>query len=119
MIRPASRLSPPEHLSPDAQVVWREAIRGEAADHFDRGAMRQGLERYCELTATLRGFEAELTEISGLDPRMNLDTRMRLAKLIADLGGRASALALRLRLTPASRERVTDDKPRSPYDTID
>ena len=112
---PASRLAPPAHLSAEAAQVWRDVVRTEPADHFDRGGMRQLLERYAELTATARAFEAEL---AGL-PAHHLETRMKLAKLVSDLGSRASALALRLRLTPASRERTgRDDKGASPYDHI-
>jgi len=113
--RPASRLAPPDHLSEAARAIWREVVKTEPLDAFDRGAMRQGLERYCELTATARAFEAELAAL----PAHTLETRMKLAKLVSDLGARASALALRLRLTPASRERTDRDTGGSPYDAID
>ena len=109
-----SRLEPPEHLSEAARAIWRDVVRTEAVDHFDRGAMMQGLERYAELTAAARAFEAELAAL----PAHALETRMKLAKLVSDLGARASALALRLRLTPASRERTGRDEGGSPYDSM-
>lgn len=110
--RPVSRLAPPVHLSEGAAAIWRDVVKTEAVDHFDRGGMRQLLERYCEAIASCRTFEAEL----ATQPDHALETRMKLAKLVSDLASRASALALRLRLTPASRERTDRTERTSPYD---
>ena len=105
------RIAPPAHLSEPAKQIWRDVVRTEDKSHFDRAAMQQQLERYCEATATARAFEAELAALT------DLDKRMKVAKLVSDLSARASALALRLRLTPASRERTNAKEDFSPYDT--
>lgn len=90
----------PAHLDTDEAAVWHRLMATERSGHFARAAMRDLLTSYCRTTVRAERFAAEL------DAAGDLETRLKLARAIDQAVARQVQLAMKMRLTPASRERA-------------
>lgn len=107
------RLDPPRHMPEEAATVWRSIVASEGASHFQRAGMRILLEAFCMAAARARWIDRQLAAANDLNDALALG---RAADAVA---GRLASLAIKLRITPAARERVTDDdNGRTGYDAL-
>lgn len=122
-----ARIQPPEHLSDDQRVIWREIVGSLPADWFRPGDVPL-LAAYCCADSFYRRAVAEMT--SGGLVKMDDKGREYVNPAHSVLTSQASAMAqmaVKLRLCPSARysEKQADTKTKSagvgrkPWDSED
>jgi hypothetical protein len=91
------RPEPPEYLSADEQILWREVVATKPADWFMRDTQPL-LVAYCQCTMMHRDLIRRWHALSSDAP-----VDAALVKLINETSNRMSSLAVKMRLTNQSR----------------